>query len=227
MSDTVSETAYRTTIARTPSLDFLEEMQGTLFQAQVLSVANEMFGPLCPVEAVTSLVEGEVQLVLTAPDPEHLADLSETVMLRYGQELPEPEEISPDASQPPLFATQGSYTARDVYGTAGAMIVESTAKTLLHEALERENLNKQDGLAEHHRDDVYAYRRLSHRLDVHPPTEGSANLQAGRALLSAVPEGSFMGEAVTGDSGQAVLALLKERRLITEAEAITAALSLH
>ena len=219
----MSEPVYRTTISRNPSLDFLEEMQGALFQAQVLSVANELFGPFGPVQAVTSFAEGVVRLVLTAPDPEHLADLSETVMLRYGQELPEPEEVSPDASQPPLFATQSSYSARDVYGTVGQMVVESTAKALLPEALERENLNDQDGLAEHFRDEVHSYRRVSHRLGVHPPTETSALLQAGRALLSAVPEESFMGEAIAGDGGQAVLALLKEKRLITEEEAITAA----
>ena len=147
-------------------------------------------------------------------------------MLRYGQELPEPEEVSPDASQPPLFAIQSSYSARDVYGTVGQMIVESTAKALLYEALERENLNDQDGLAEHFGDEVHSYRRVSHRLGVHPPTETSALLQAGRALLSAVPEESFLGEAIGGEGGQAVLALLKEKRLITEEEAITAALSL-
>ena len=214
---------YRTTVSRQPSLDFLEDAQGAILQAQVFSVANEMFGPFGPVTATTRIEEGEVRLVLTAPDPEHLADLAETVMLRHGHELPDHEEVSPDTGQPPLFATQRSYSARDVYGTAGQMIVESTAKALLHEALERANLNDQDGLAEHHSDDVYAYRRLSHRLGVHPPTEGSANLQAGRALLSAVPEGSFLGEAIAGDAGQAVLAFLKERRLITEEEAAAAA----
>ena len=106
------------------------------------------------------------------------------------------------------------------------MIVESTAKALLHEALEAENLNDQDGLAEYFRDEVQSYRRVSHRLGVHPPTETSARLQAGRALLSAVPEESFLGEAIAGEGGQAVLALLKEKRLITEEEAITAALAL-
>ena len=219
-------TTYRTTISRAPSLDPLEDAQGAVLQAQVLSVADEIFGRFGPVDAVTSIEEGEVRLVFSAPDPAYLQELAETVMLRYGHELPEPQEDSPDPSQPPLFATQSSYTARDVYGTAGQMIVESTAKALLHEALEGANLNDHDGLAEHHRDDVYAYRRLSHRLGVHPPTEGAANLQAGRALLSAVPEGSFLGEAIAGDAGQAVLALLKERRLITEEEAVTAAPSL-
>lgn len=219
-------TTYRTTISRAPSLDPLEDAQGAVLQAQVLSVANEILGRFGPVDAVTSIEEGEVRLALSASDPAYLQELAETVTLRYGHELPEPEEVSPEASQPPLFASQGSYSARDVYGTAGAMIVESTAKTLLHEALERENLNDQDGLAEHHRDDVYAYRRLSHRLGVHPPTEGAANLQAGRTLLSAIPQESFLGEAIAGEAGRAVLALLKERRLISEEEAVTAALSL-
>ena len=219
-------TTYRTTISRAPSLDPLEDAQGAVLQAQVVAVANDIFGRYGPVDVVTTIEEGEVRLVVLAPDPTYLQELAETVTLRYGHELPEHEEVSPDASQPPLFATQSSYSARDVYGTAGAMIVESTAKTLLHEALERENLNDQDGLAEHHRDDVHAYRRLSQRLGVHPPTEGAANLQAGRALLSAIPEGSFLGEAIAGDAGQAVLALLKERRLISEEEAVTAALSL-
>ena len=222
----MSEPVYRTTIARNPSLDFLEEMQGALLQAQVLSVANELFGPFGPVQAVTSFAEGEVRLVLTAPDPAHLADLSEAVMLRYGQELPEPEEVSPDASQPPLFAIQSSYSARDVYGTVGQMIVESTAKAILHEALERENLNDRDGLADRFRAEGRSYRRLSERLGVAPPPDASVLLQAGRALLSAVPDGSFLGEPIGGDGGRAVLALLKERGLVTEDEAITAALSL-
>lgn len=226
MSEPVSETVYRTTVSRRPSLDFLENAQGAILQAQVLAVAGEMFGPLGPVTASTGIEEGEVRLVLTAQDPVHLADLAETVMLRYGLELPEHEEVSPDASQPPLFATQSSYSAQDVYGTVGGMIVESTAGAILHEALERESLNDEDGLAEHFRAEVGSYRRLSERLGVAPPAEASADLQAARALLSAVPDGSFLGEAIAGDAGQAVLALLKEKGLITEDEAITAALAI-
>lgn len=227
MSVPVPDPVYRTTVARAPSLDFLEELQGALFQAQVLSVVGELFGPSGPVEAVTSIEEGEVRLVLTAPDPGHLADLAETVMLRYGQELPEPQEASPRASQPPLFATQNSYSARHVYGAAGEMIVESTAKAILHEALERENPNDRDGLADRFRAEARSYRRLSERLGVAPPPEASVLLQAGRALLSAVPDGSFLGEPIGGDGGRAVLALLEEKGLVTEEEATTAALPLR
>ncbi len=224
----MTEPTYRTTIARAPSTDFLEDAHGAILQAQVLAVAQEMSGTLCPIEAVTRIEEGEVRLILSAPDPAHLHDLSDAVMVRYGHELPDEEEVPSfaGAGQPPLFATQPVYSARAVYGTVGEMIVESTAKAILHEALERENLNDEDGLADHFRDEVRAYRRLSERLGVSPPAEASALMQAGRALLYAVPEEAFLGEDIGGDGGEAVLALLKEKGLITEEEAITAALAL-
>ncbi len=219
---------YRTTIVRVPSTDPLEDVHGAILQAQVLAVTRELSGPLCPIEAVTRIEEGEVRLILSAPDPAHLHDLSYAVMLRYGHELPDEEEVPSfaGASQPPLFATQPVYSARAVYSTASEMIVESTAKAILYEALERENLNDEDGLAAHFRDEVRAYRRLSERLGVSPPVEASVLMQAGRALLSAVPEESFLGEDIGGEGGEAVLALLKEKGLITEEEAITAALAL-
>ena len=223
MSETVSETIYRTTVSRQPSLNFLEDAQGAILQAQVFSVANEMFGPFGPVTATTSIEEGEVRLVLVAPDPVHLTDLAETVMLRYGHELPEPEEVSPDASQPPLFASQSSYSARDVYGTAGQMIVEATAKAYMHEAFEREGENYEDGLAARFAGDALAYHRLSERIGVPPPAIESVALQAGRALLSAGPQESFLGESLAGARGDAVLDLLKEKGLITEEEAAAAA----
>ena len=91
-------TTYRTTISRAPSLDPLEDAQGAVLQAQALSVANEILGRFGPVDAVTSIEEGEVRLALSASDPAYLQELAETVTLRYGHKLPEPEEVSPEAS---------------------------------------------------------------------------------------------------------------------------------
>ena len=215
--DDAPETSYELRVSRRPSTDYLEELQGALLMAQVESVVNELAGPECPITSLSRIVGDEVFLIVAAPDPVFLQELTDTILFRYGHELPDVQEMPPGAIQPPLFATQNAYSAHSVYGVSGELIVESTARALLSEARDKDS-DGEDRTATTFQAEALAYRRFAQRLGVDPPATTSIELQAARALLDAIPQGAFLGVPITGAEAPAVLALLQERGLITSDE---------
>ena len=210
------ETNYEIRVSREPSADFLEEAQGAILQAQVESVARELAAEH-GLTVTSHARSGQPTIIVGALDPEPLGILADTVGLRYGHELPDVQEVPPDADQLPLFATQTAYSAHSVYGTTGELIVESTARALLNEALDQYS-EGEDGAAATFRAEALAYRRFAQRLGVDPPAAASTELQAARALLDAIPEGAFLGVPITGAGALSVLTLFQERGFITSDE---------
>lgn len=207
---------YELRVSREPSADFLAEAEGSILQAQVESVARE----LASEHGLTVACHargGEPTVVVSASDPEPLWVVADTVMLRYGHELPDIQEVAPGANQLPLFATQNVYSAQSVYGTTGELIIESTARALLNEALDRDSADE-DRVAATFRAEALAYRRFAERLGVDPPAATSTELQAARTLLDAIPQGAFLGLPIARTGGLSVLALLEERGFITTDE---------
>ena len=217
LNEDVPETHYELRVSRRPSTDYLEELQGALLMAQVEAVVHELAGLECPITSLSRVVDDEVFLIVAAPDPVFLQELADTILFRYGHELPDIVEVAPGAAQLPLFASQSAYSAHSVYGVTEELIVESTAQALLSEARDKDS-DGEDGAAAAFRAEALAYRRFAQRLGVDPPATASIELQAAQALLDAIPQGAFLGVPITGAEAPAVLALLQERGLITSDE---------
>lgn len=98
---TSQEKNYELCISRQPSHDFLEDAQGAVLQAQVEAIARELATDYA-LRVYTHTHASQPTLLVRAPDPEPLHVLADTVMLRYGHELPDLREVPPGADQLPL-----------------------------------------------------------------------------------------------------------------------------
>lgn len=78
-------------VTRAPSPDPLEDAQGAILQAQVLSVAWELAGDGHDIEPSYGVRSAE-SIVVVRGEIDHLLALKDTVEDRYGHELPDLEE---------------------------------------------------------------------------------------------------------------------------------------